>query len=202
MNSPDHMSLHSEKSERLAKTMHLYANNTLEIFAGEKISADQTKNNYASAKLVDYQEMISEYLPSAPLSSKVLQLNLDYLREEAKLKKHLPAGQRVCLALIPFTQNGLDLSDQEIADGAFLRNLILAENDQVEYGFGQPLNALYKFLPVEVRTQLTFVIPPYEVDDPFTVTTADRLRLIELYKKAFQAAQTIFHKFAQSSTLN
>lgn len=188
--SADQIKEISEKTELARQKLRDFANNTFEDFGGIKTSDQQSENEYNSLLLEEYLELIHTYLPFPDLlNDKLLKQRQSYILTNPKLKERLTPGQNICLALIPFTENGLELNVQDLETGTHLRSLMLDDQDMVERGYGKPNNAFYKALPLEVRKHLTFTIPAY--DEKFPEGRTWEQQIAHLYTVAFMTIKSM-----------
>lgn len=159
-------------------------------FATEIGRRGEKPQNRPFVDLDEYAEMCHDMVPEHLLSEELLAQNLEYIDQDSKLKQHLPAGYKICLAVLPFTEGGNPLSDEELSDGRYLKALIIDQNDKVVSGFGFDASFVNHLLPQEARN-VTFTIQPYENQDPHTITDGDRQNVKTQYEQAFRKLQNM-----------
>lgn len=156
--------------------------------------ADIEKTRVEPIKLDGYLQACREYLDKEDLISEDSIRNIiDRIVNNAKLKIRLPAGQKCCIAVIPFTNFSYPLEQEDIENERYIRILLIDKDDLVEPGFYQNKNMVYKNLPVEIQKDLTFTIDQYENEDPYDVTDADRQKVRAHLESVFRRAREIFN---------
>lgn len=183
---------HDEKYIDTGLQIKDFGSNTMPIYGGEKKSDDQAENKYASMQLADYVDFCRAYVGPEFLSENLLKQRLAYILQDSSLKSHFRAGEKVCIVPIPCSENGFPLEPAELANGMYLRNLILDESDLVSRGFSKSNCNIFKLMPLEVRQQLVFTVPAYENTDETDISPTDRANIVELYEAKYRAAQQLF----------
>jgi len=191
--------------EQMAKTIRRHM-----LACGEAESKGSVMFEYGGKPLDQkgFVDFCREYLGGEdPLPDAMLKARLDYFKQDGKLKSHLPAGYRCCVAVLPITHQGHKLSAEEVEKGAYQVCLIV-EPDQVSELSGMVLKKgrtmggsfapdnsyLFHLLPAEVQSECTFTIEPYKEGPRHQVDAQDRDRIIGQFEKAFRNAQKIFNK--------
>ncbi len=187
----------SEKSLQIAAA---YAN---------EVAAAQQMDSQKDAKAVwpelplppslqDHCRMITEFLQdegNPPLTidtllpEKLLQSYTERIIEDSHLKAHFPEGFDLLLTIIPFSSNGYPMDKEEIADGAYLKFLLLEplpepERSIVIRGFSLFPNRIDRLIPRELR-EITFQIPKYDTEGIYEITFEDRNRITAKFTESF-----------------
>jgi len=139
----------------------------------------------APSSLNDYTVMLEEYL-GLPLddilSDDLLNQRLADIDNDSHLKEHYPEGREVHLGIIPCSTYGNPLSDEEVTDGEYLRQL--ARRHGVTYGFTLFPTYVHELMPENVRS-CTFTVGKYDDPGLWKVTPADRQRIKAQYRETF-----------------
>jgi hypothetical protein len=122
---------------------------------------------------------------------------LNYLKQDSKLKMHLPEGYRCCIVVIPCSQYGFPLEADDVKNGHYVRALIVDENDMAVMGHTFNASTLFKKLPKEMQEKCTFKIPKYEKEGIYEITDGDRKNIMDLYEQTYKAAQKLLNQAAE-----
>lgn len=165
-------------------------NQTAQVFLAEVLQPPEGASR-SSVSLTDYRAMCQGMLHgNVSLSDALLQERLEYIQKNSKLKQHFIPGYRYCPAVIPMSTFGNQLPDQEMANGDYLRTLVVDPSGQTVAGFSQQPTRIFDLLPQEVR-DASFIIPGYESDEPHQITQKDRDMVAGLYEEAFRKLQAL-----------
>ena len=126
---------------------------------------------------------IDELLPEALLKKRV-----EYIMQNSKLKMHFPVGFKVIPAIIPFSDNGYPMDEEETTAGHYLRWILVDPNGPTVNGFSSTASYVSDFLPEEIKDS-GFTIGKYDEEGLYSVTQADRERLAAQYTTAFRTLQ-------------
>jgi hypothetical protein len=126
----------------------------------------------APPSLPDHARMFREFLESEDFvlgiddlfSDDVLKQKIKKIIEDSRLKQHLPPGETVQLAFIPFDEFGAPLDDDAVGRGDYIRLLVLKNISanpakpeyRVEWGFSMFPNFINRLMPKELQ-DITFV---------------------------------------------
>lgn len=149
---------------------------TLQIgvkFAMEAVRKGETPPKLGALDLDEYRNMCEELVPENILPQELLEKRVAYL-QSTDLTKHLQPGQKICLAVLPFSPQGMPLSESDIANGLHLKMLVLDQNGKVVQGFGMHPSFIGHLLPKEI-TEAAFTI-----QDP-----VNKLRIVEQFRNAY-----------------
>ncbi|MCX6734176.1 MAG: hypothetical protein NTX63_05220 [Candidatus Peregrinibacteria bacterium] len=136
--------------------------------------------------LQEYRNLCRAYLGNkAILTSDLLAMRLNYIRQDSKLKEHFSAGNTYCPAIIPFSNFGNPLLEDEIAKGHALRTLVIDPQGKTINGFSQNPSRVFNRLPLEVQ-QLAFGIDSYESNDLYQVSPQEREKVAAKYEAAYR----------------
>jgi hypothetical protein len=156
-------------------------------------ATSEGENTLQPLDLKNYLETCHEFLKITPLlPESLLQERLTYLEDNSKLKMHFPAGKKCCVTIIPCTNGGFPLTDEEIKAGAYLNQLIVDENGITISGFSFDPSKIFQILPDRLRTELTFQIPNYQNPDLFSILPKERAQILAEYERVYRLAQKIF----------
>lgn len=172
----------------------------IDIFRKEANRSIQVVGATASMESSCTPMMLNDYLLACRefLSTKnllpdgLLQVRIQYILQDGKLKLHFPAGMRCCLAIIPCSIYGLPLEPQEVQTGTYLRVFIVDKNDRVVSGFTSGESDIFKMLPQQLQQCCIFNIGEYETGEISSISAADRNRIVNLYTTAFNNAKILF----------
>lgn len=194
---------HSDKSQEI-----------MERFAYEALRGDQAyrkdlppPRNSEAVSFSDYQTMYQEIIPVDLLpngkffNDSVLAKRVAMIWQDSKLKLHFRKGYQCFPAIIPFSNNGIPLSTEEIKNGDYLRTIIKNKEGKTLYGFSGTSSYVGDFLPSEIQG-LAFTIQEYdhpEDIDPvsqidrniYKVTPEDKKRIVDQYVDAFRKLQKL-----------
>lgn len=149
-------------------------------------------------------EMFSEFLQTTDqpptvdeiLPDKLLENKLAIIKNDSNLKSHFPAGHKIILAILPFSENGNPLTEDEIHDGGHLKRLIMSSdkgNAHVKNGFSQFPNFINRIIPAELK--VAFTVEDYENNDPYDITPTDRKQIMDKYTTAFRQLKATLNKY-------
>ena len=178
----------SENTKLIIKRIREEADRSIKATSGAAIPL--YKDNPIPIK--DYVTACFELLEIKDIfPDSLLQDRIKYFSQDGKLKLHLPENYRCCLAIIPCTIYGFPLEKKEIADGNYLRALVVDEAGKTA-GFTSGESYLFNILPMEIQQNCTFNIGKYEPEDLYSISEADRNKIINLYKKVFFKIKKLF----------
>ncbi len=141
--------------------------------------------------LQEYQNLCRAYLGGrAILTPDLLEKRLNYLRQDGKLKEHFGPGETFCPVIIPFSNFGNPLSEEEIKGGHALRTLVIDPQGKTINGFSQNPSRVFNRLPLEVQ-QLAFKVDTYENNDLYTVNPQEREKIVAKYEAAYHKLQEL-----------
>lgn len=149
----------------------------------------------------EHKEMCREFLGmDNPLTDQLLKDRLDFIAQDSHLKEHFHAGNRIQLAVIPFSTNGNELDPDEIDRGDYLRNLVILEvkdefgnilSSKTISGFSFNRNEVHKLMPGKLA-ECSFIVPEYSSKSLYTVTKEERQKIMQEYEAAFRKLQQLF----------
>ncbi len=153
------------------------------------VAFERDGQQYLGDYLQICQKMLAgrELLPEAALENL-----LKDIRENAKLKLLLPAGIRVCIAVVPFGIYGHALSTEELEDRAHVRVFLVDRDGTTLSGLINEKSDHFKLLPKAVQQNCLSVPVSYDNEKLYEVTDADRARLENEITRVFREAQKIF----------
>lgn len=178
--------------DMVSEQAHQVADN----FANESLrghSADYLNSNpqIQPVSLEDYKIACSEFLGGIdPLPDSLLQKRIEHLMQDSKLKMRFPAGWSCCLAVIPFSNFGLPLTDEEIQNGDHLRLLIVDPSGATIDGFSATPSFTSRVLPDDIQAA-SFQIPQYESEEIYAVSENDRANLSIQLSHSFKKLQQL-----------
>lgn len=144
------------------------------------------------ANLESYAELIVKALPYKKdiLPMAWLEHILKVIDQDSHLPEYFPEKARIVLALIPFSEYGSLLSDEEIEQNFYLKLLVIMGN-KVVHGFGLSSNYVHLALP-QVLQEDSFEVPSYESSSNTSIIIqSDRARLKSLIADSFQKFKTV-----------
>lgn len=158
----------------------------VEAFVTDGLGRTPESEPIQPMSLQEYRNICRAYLGNkAILTPDLLAKRLDYIRQDSKLKEHFSAGNTYCPAIIPFSNFGNVLPEDEIAQGHALRTLVIDPQGKTINGFSQNPSRIFNRLPVEVQ-QLAFGIDTYESADLYGVTPQEREKIAAKYEAAYR----------------
>lgn len=161
--------------------------------------------------LPDYVKMCSEYLDREPdkiLPEGLLKKWLKYIALDGKLKYHFKPGFTYMLVVIPFSENGYKLPEEEIGDpdsdemksaeGSYLRILEISRNPENPHDPGQTIagysvshgNPSYiHLIPPEEIQKCSFVASYENEEDINAVSDEERKNIASAFERAYRDHQ-------------
>lgn len=158
----------------------------VEAFVVDGLGRTSESEPIQPMSLQEYRNLCRAYLGNkAILTSDLLAKRLDYIRQDSKLKEHFSAGNTYCPAIIPFSNFGNVLPEDEITQGHALRMLVIDPQGKTINGFSQNPSRIFNRLPPEVQ-QLAFAVDTYGNSDLYTVTPQEREKIVSKYEAAYR----------------
>lgn len=153
-------------------------------------------------ELLRLSDITPELLADAILPLSLLAKKKKEIDHDSKLKIHFPEGYRVQPAVLPFTYYGHDLTDQEIAEGGHVTELVREEfgekrreEERTVIGFSQFPSYVHKLYP-ELFQGCSFIVPKYKSDDLYEVSQTERDLIKELYEQEFNKLREAIKELA------
>lgn len=178
---------HHEQSDRSNQIVEEYADEAQRCYGARAANFTPPLVNVPSRN--DYTVMLEEYL-GLPLDDilpdKLLRNRLKDIDRDSHLKENYPEGVEIHLGIIPFTTSGSRLSDEEIADGDYLKQLV--RYNGMTSGFTLFPTGIHELMPENVRG-CTFRVDKYDKPDNFQITTEDRERIKARYTETYHRLQ-------------
>jgi len=159
--------------------------------------------DYSSYSIQQYTKMLQEYLhlqevspadlTESILPESLLTDKLASIDDDSHLKQNYPAGYMIQIAPIGCSTQGSYHSEDEIAYGDYLRNLIREnkENGKTVSGFSSFPNFVHKLLPQELES-CSFIVKQYDQPQDHIISQSDRDRIKKQYTQAFNKLKEIF----------
>ena len=127
------------------------------------------------------------------LTDDLLKRRLDYIKNDSKLKEHFRPGFKYCPAMIPFSNFGNPLTENELSEGHALRTLAIDPEGKTVNGFSQHPSRIFDRLPVDIKS-LAFDVGEYQSKDPYSVTVEEREKIIVNYELAFRMLRRLIEE--------
>lgn len=143
--------------------------------------------------LNQYKSACKEFLHGEEaLSEKHWKEKLRSIRQNSNLKIDFPAGWSCHLAVLPFSNNARELTDENIEQGKHLRFLIIKPNGLTRGGVFSPYPSFVsRLFPLEIQGCATFQIPQYQEEGEDKITTTDRKAIADRMFIAFNNLRAI-----------
>lgn len=159
--------------------------NQVEAFVADGLGRTPETAPIHPMSLQEYRNICKAYFGEKEmLSDNLLAQRLDYLRQDSKLKEHFGPENKYCPAIIPFSNFGHPLSEQEMAKGHALCTLVIDARGLTVNGFSQNPSHVFNRLPLEVQ-QLAFGVNAYAHNDLYTVSHEEREKIVIKYEMAY-----------------